>query len=101
MIDGNVSEFVDNLYYGTEMYFIYSEKKYFIQGWVKDSIHTLVLDYDYETEKYDPNDPNCNKYVWEYKSEDPAECVKAFLDAPLWDGKTFYEVEKEMTWTDP
>ena len=43
MIDGNVSEFVDNLYYGSEMYFVYSGKKYFIQGWVKDSIHYLTV----------------------------------------------------------
>lgn len=32
MIDGNVNEFVDNLYYGSEMYFIFRGKKYFIQG---------------------------------------------------------------------
>ena len=32
MIDGNVNEFVDNLYYGAEMYFIFEDKKYFIQG---------------------------------------------------------------------
>lgn len=38
MIDGNVNEFVDNLYYGSEMYFIFKGKKYFIRGWVKDSI---------------------------------------------------------------
>ncbi|MDO5308120.1 MAG: hypothetical protein Q4G03_01285 [Planctomycetia bacterium] len=33
MLNGNVKEFVDNLYYGAEMYYIYREKKYFIQGW--------------------------------------------------------------------
>lgn len=57
MIDGNVNEFVDNLYYGAEMYFIFEDKKYFIQGWVKDNIHYLVLDYDYETETYNPDEP--------------------------------------------
>lgn len=101
MIDGNVNEFVDNLYYGSEMYFIYNNKKYFIQGWVRDSIHYLVLDYDYETEPYDPNNPDCNKYIWEYASPNSSECVQAFLDAPLWDDKTFYDVENEITWTDP
>ena len=75
--------------------------KYFIQGWVKDSVHYLVLDYDYETEVYDPNNPECNKYIWEYSSTDSGECVQAFLDAPLWDGKKFFDVEKEITWADP
>lgn len=101
MIDGNVNEFVDNLYYGSEMYFLYRDKKYFIQGWVKDSLHYLVLDYDYESEVFDSANPECNKYIWEYSSPDSRECVQAFLNAPLWDGKTFYDVEKEMTWTEP
>ena len=43
MIDGNVNEFVDNLFYGSEMYFIFRGKKYFIQGWVEDTVHYLVL----------------------------------------------------------
>ena len=77
MIDGNVNEFVDNLYYGSEMYFIFEDKKYFIQGWVKDNIHYLVLDYDYETETYNPDEPKCNKYIWEYSSSVSGECVKA------------------------
>ena len=101
MIDGNVNEFVDNLYYGTEMYFVFREKKYFIQGWLKDGMHSLVLDYDYETELYDPDNPECNNYIWEYSSSDSSECVNAFLEAPLWDGKPFYEVEKEIKWAEP
>ena len=101
MIDGNVTEFVDNLYYGSEMYFIFHGKKYFIQGWVENSTHHLVLDYDYETEVYDSNNQDCGQYIWEYSSSDPNECVQAFLGSPLWDGKTFYEAEQEMTWADP
>ena len=101
MIDGNVKEFVDNLYYGSEMYFIFNDKKYFIQGWFDDPVHHLVLDYDYQTEPFDENNPDCNKYIWEYSSEISDECVKAFLDAPLWNGKTFYEVEKDITWAEP
>ena len=101
MINGNVKEFIDNLYYGAEMYFIFREKKYFIQGWVEDSMHYLVLDYDYKTEVINPNDLECNNYIWEYSSSDSSECVQAFLDAPLWDGKKFYDVEAEITWIDP
>ena len=93
MIDGDVKEFVDNLYYGSEMYFLFRGKKYFIQGWYKEPFHYLVL-----TEEEDVD--FLKGYIWEHFSKDSAECVKAFLDAKLWDGKTFYEVENEMTWTD-
>ena len=43
----------------------------------------------------------CNKYIWEHSSSDSSDCVQAFLDAPLWDGKKFYDVEKEIAWADP
>lgn len=74
--------------------------KEFLIPYLQKNYHTL-LDYDYETELFNPNNPECNKYIWEYSSSDSNECVQAFLDAPLWDGKKFYDVEKEITWTDP
>ena len=100
MIDGNVTEFVDNLYYGSEMYFIFRGKRYFIQGWYRHSIHYLVLDYDHQNNEV-PEGYKFNGYIWEHQSKDPSECVKVFLDAPLWDGKKFYEVEKEIIWAEP
>lgn len=100
MVNGNTSEFVDNLYYGAEMYFTYNNRAYFIQGWVKDGLHYLVLDYNYEADSYEPKDSASSHPLWEYSSEDSSECVQAFLDAPLWDGKNFYEVEKDIVWTD-
>ena len=100
MINGNVNEFVDNLYYGSEMYFIFRETKYFIQGWYEKPLHYLVLDYDFDDKDVLEN-YEFEGYVWECRSEDPNECVRAFLEAPLWDGKVFYDVEKEMIWTEP
>lgn len=97
MIDGDVKEFVDNLYYGTEMYFLFRGKKYFVQGWYEDGIHHLTLEIE---EPYDSKDPLCQGYVWSHESKERGECAQAFLNAPIWDGKKFYEVEKEMTWTD-
>ena len=70
MIDGNVNEFVDNLYYGSEMYFVFKGIKYFIQGWCKNGIHHLVLDYDYEGIAVDLDDLKAFKYIWEYSSVD-------------------------------
>ena len=98
MINGNVNEFVNNLYYGSEMYFTFYKQKYFIQGWYVEPFYYLVLDQDFEETEI-PKDYTFQSYIWEYKAKDPGECVQAFLDTPLWNGKTFYEVEKEITWT--
>ncbi|MBR1696567.1 MAG: hypothetical protein IJ709_14490 [Selenomonas sp.] len=101
MIDGDVKAFVDGLYYGDETWFKYGDKHYFIQGWFKDGKHYLVLDYALDYGQYSNNPNDEYKYIWEYSSEDSSECVNAFLEAPLWGGKKFYDVEAEMTWTDP
>ena len=43
MINGNVNEFVDNLYYGQEMNLSYNDKQYFIQRWTEKGLFTLEL----------------------------------------------------------
>lgn len=91
MINGDVKEFVDGLYYGDERWFTYQGKEYFIQGWVKEGLFYLLLD-DAKVEGED--------YIWKYSGESNNEAVEEFLAAKLWNGKTFFEVEKEMTWTD-
>ena len=103
MIDGDVNEFVDNLYYGTEMFFKYKDVTYFIEGWVdENNDHLLFLDDYYNALGLNEHGHNSEKcvYAWKYKSKDSSECVQAFLKAPLFDGKTFWEVENEITWTD-
>ncbi len=92
MIDGNVNEFVDGLYRGNEWWFLFNGKKYFIQGWWESGKATLALD-----DCSDVNNPN---YMWERTADNMEENVDAFLNAPIWDGKTFWEVEYEMTWID-
>lgn len=48
MIDGNVNEFVDHLQYGDELWFIYDNKKYFLEGLPENGIYKLFL---YEIKK--------------------------------------------------
>ena len=90
MINGDVNEFVDGLYYGDERWFRFNGIKYFIEGWVKEGLFSLLL---YQME-LDPG------YVWE-KTEPVTqrqEVVDAFLTDKIFDGKTFWEVEKDITW---
>ena len=93
MIDGNVNEFVDILSRGGELWFLFHGVKYFFQGWYEPTgIHVFVI----ETE----NASAQGKYYWETSSVRIEECAEAFFKAPIWDGKTFWEVEHEMTWVD-
>lgn len=40
------------------------------------------------------------RYEWKHESGTPAEAMKAFLSEPLIDGKTFWELEPDLEWTD-
>lgn len=94
MINGNVNEFVNNIYYGEEMFFLYKGRKYFLQGWKEwkqNGAHTLSLDI---------LDPPSDDYLWYEVDLDPQVLVDHFLVAPLFDGKTFWEVEQEIEWLD-
>ena len=91
MIDGNVNEFVDILSRGGELWFLFKGVKYFFQGWYEaNGMHVFVVEAE--------NLPDGQKYFWRKSSMKIEECAKAFFDAPIWDGKTFWEAEHEMTW---
>lgn len=55
MKNGNVREFVDHIYYGDELWFLYEGKKYFLEGWMNDGRLDLCL--------YEMAD-NGEKYIW-------------------------------------
>lgn len=47
-------------------------------------------------------DENCNfiSDVYDFEGNSADDCISAFVNAPIWNGKTLYDVEKEMTWVD-
>ena len=45
-------------------------------------------------------DPAKEGYVWEYNGSSITEGQEEFQTAPIFDGKTFWEVEQEMEWVD-
>lgn len=93
MIDGNVNEFADLLRRGAELWFVFRGVKYFFQGWREENgLHVFVI----EVESSEGN----SGYYWTAKSMHIEECAEAFFSAPIWAGKTFWEVENEMTWVD-
>ena len=91
MINGDVNEFVDGLYYGDERIFLYNGQKFFIEGLTINGKNHLMLD------RWEPESEG---YIWEGESECGSYCVEDFLAAPIFDGKTFWEVEQEIEWVD-
>lgn len=92
MINGDVKEFVEHIRYGDELVFIYNNTKYFLQGWTENGISVMVLDI-WEGQTLDG-------YAWETTDEKMAICAERFLSSPIFDGKTFWEVEKVIEWVD-
>ena len=93
MKNGNLTEFLDKLYAGEELSFEYEEKEYFLQGWTKED-GTCMMTLDVIDEN------PFQEYIWECERERMKECADVFIKEPLWSGKTFLQVEKEVFWID-
>ena len=89
MIGGDPQEFLDGLYYGFEQVFVYRGRTLCAQGWREpDGRMMLTLD------QWEPNVED--SHIWDYRSFEQEECLKAFQAAPLFDGRSFWEVESEI-----
>ena len=94
MINGDAREFIDGLHYGDERFFLYNGKKYFIQGYYDSSTNEKPMLEVYVLE------PDDNDFEWRAFSKDNNYPVAEFESAKILDGKTFWEVEKEIEWVD-
>lgn len=91
MINGNIDEFVDKLWGGEELIFIYNGHKYFSQGYcLEDGA------YVFEIQLWDPE----IKVLWKISGEDNETSYEQFLKQPIFEGKTFWEIEKYIEWVD-
>lgn len=90
---GNVNEFLDKITYQDEVVLFHNEKYFFNitldkQADVYCKFWIFVVD----------NQRNWVRDAFEISGDTIAYCMEKFLKAPIWDGKTFWEAEKEMTW---
>ncbi len=90
-IYGNNNEFVDKLLDGEEVIYTYNGKKYFSQGYTQEN-----SEYYFELVMWKPK----TEVLWSIEGHTHQESFDAFLKEPLFDGKTFWECEKEMEWVD-
>ena len=94
MEGGRVNDFIDAFSYQS-VAVMFNGEKYFSDG------VTTKADgkYSFFIIKVDANGEFLAD-VFEYEGDTITDCIVAFENAPIWNGKTFYDVEGEMTWVD-
>ncbi len=95
MINGLANNFIDCLSY-EDNYAVFRENKFFFNGCqtMKDSNGKAI---GVRLEVY-----NLTKKVTVFSItlKSVSDCIIAFQEAKIWDGKTFWEVEQEIEWLD-
>ena len=91
MINGNPAEFVDTVYSGQEIFFLFDGKKYMYQGFVEDGVCHMEIQ---------QHIPWTTDNVWEVKGTSMQICMEKFLEARIFNGRTFWEVEDKIEWLD-
>ena len=92
MIGGNPNDFLDRIYSCQDTIYIYKGIKYWFQGYMPDSntVHMEVIQYQ----------PANNKEIWSHDAATIEQCKQAFIDAPLFDVKIFWDAEQDIEWID-
>ncbi|WP_406533591.1 hypothetical protein [Methanobrevibacter sp.] len=94
MIDGSAREFINKLYY-EDHYVVYKDNKYFLNG-----CQTKHLENGTDSVRLEVYNLTKNLTVFSITKSTANDCVEAFQDAPIWSGKTFWEIENQMQWVD-
>lgn len=94
MKDGDVKEFVESLHYEDRTVF-YNDRNYFFNGcsYHLNNIGSTIFTF----EIYILDDDGNGETIYSVQCPTAEECIEKFLLARLFNGKTFYEVEKDMT----
>lgn len=91
---GNVNDFLESITWQEDA-LRFRGKKYFFNPTGRESIGQAKLSIMQLTEGN-----LWERDVFEVESPTFAECALRMTQAPIWDGMTFWEAEKEMTWID-
>lgn len=92
MINGNPHDFIDRIYTGQDITFVFDHKKYWFQGYTDKGVaHMEIFQYYPVTDE---------EYLWSFDSESMEVCLQSFEMAKIFNGKSFWEVENEIEWID-
>ena len=95
MINGKATDFIECLSY-EDNYAIFRQQKFFFNGCQtqKDTNGKTIC---VRLEVYNLTN---HSTVFSTTQNSISDCLSAFQDAKIWDGKTFWEVEQEIEWID-
>lgn len=88
-----IGDFINKIYCGDELEFIIGETKYFIQGFQEGSKYVLTVDFWNKTDGTEPD----HDYLFSIKCDTLQERLSRFEEAPIFNGKNIYDVEKDIT----
>ena len=94
MEGGRVNDFIDTFSYQS-VAVVFKGKKYFSDGITSDvngKFSFFVIKVDEKGEFLED--------VYDFVGNSIPDCISAFENAPIWDGKTFWQAEQEMEWVD-
>ena len=97
MEGGLVKDFIETMGYNDNI-IEFQNKYYFFNGFDYNQ-NTKI----YSFTVYEVADKGYGEIIgtqFYHESESAQECITKFLEAKIWDNKTFYEVEKDMKWLD-
>lgn len=81
-----IGNFISELYYNAEIEFVYIDERYMISGYIKDDKYELEV---------------CcisrDQSIFNVSDDERERCVEKFEEAAIFDGKTIYEVERDIT----
>ena len=109
MINGNLSQFLDTGWWNADATIYYKDHIYFLDGAFNDKHQMQLSIRKWRAKNIDNKiyenvlDSNGNLIDYkEFKIEAATEEAlrEKFLKATIWDGKSFWEVEKELAWLD-
>lgn len=89
----SIGSFMDKVYHGDEIEFIFNGTTYFLQGYMKGNKYVLTVDYWNKTDGTEPK----HDYLFEIECDSPEERMLRFEEAAVFMGKTIYDVEKNVT----
>ncbi len=92
MIDGNPNDFLNRIYSGQDTVFVFKGIKYWAQGYNRSN-----GGWHYEIIQVQPLSEN---RLWMCDTDTIDDCFKAFIEAPIFDGHRFWDIENDIQWVD-
>ena len=99
MTNQEMTEFREMLYYGMDnvIFNIAGTVFQINSGWEND-VHSISV---YRIiKKSSAEESDVYEEIFDFNDSHAEENIERFFDAPLFDGKTFWEVEQEIEWVD-